>query len=232
MKYIRQLKSSIYAYTTSVEETHIRTGLLNIKRSDQVWAGYSDELTEGIYLSPSGLNINSTSLFWKWGQPNGENLENCAVFGGQDNLEIVDHPCASQKYITCEINNQLDFNIPNINDIFNQYDDMKLVMELNDKSKFVFYSFDGSSIENHQGNTWRLISKDGYVLMQRDENGFPLGHKSWTKCDGQKVDVVFDACNKSEFGCSDGSCISMYKRCNEQIDCSGKNPFALQLFKI
>ena len=82
----------------------------NIKQTDQVWAGYSDELTEGIYLSPSRLNINSTSLFWKWGEPNGRLLEQCGSLKSMNLTIMEDNSCPRVQYTTCTIRKLNSFN--------------------------------------------------------------------------------------------------------------------------
>ena len=132
-----------------------------------------------------------------------------------------DKMCMEKKLVTCEVDESLVFFIHNIKNIFPQYSEMRFVLEESDRSSLIFNGFDGSRIEKIRDYRWHLISAEGKKLLSRRDEGFPMGHKKWRKCDGDEVDLLFNACESDEFGCGDGSCVSMYKRCDQKIDCSG-----------
>ena len=136
------------------------------------------------------------------------------------NTQIIDKMCMEKLFVTCEVTESLVFYIHNIKSIFPQYNEMRFVLEESSPSPLMFHGFDGSRVEKIK-NTWYLISAEGEKLLSRQDFGFPLGHKKWSKCDGSEVELLFNACNDHEFGCGDGSCVSMYKRCDQQIDCTG-----------
>ena len=222
----------MHVFTTSVDETKIQTDM-SVATGGFVWTGFSDESNEGIYLSPYGLNINSTILNWIWGEPNGKHMENCALFPDKKSTQVVDSSCEHSQNIACDIEQELLFSIHNIQDIFPQYSEMEIIIDVEfteknnkvQKTNLEFRSFDGSRIiHNTKSNTWSLVSANGYTLLTISSKRFPIGNKQWNYCSGGQVEIVFNACGKEEFGCGNGICLPMYNRCNKRIDCPSGNP--------
>ena len=193
-----------------------------------VWTGISDESSEGIYLSEDGQAVGNTELSWKWGEPNGENFENCAVI--EHSKIIIDRNCEEKMLTTCNIDEVLEFTLHNMDSLVPELNN-KFVLDVEEiietQIAYKFQSYDGSTIEyNKIKDKWEFVNSEGNSLMSLRKFGFPIGHTTWTgDCLNNQTEmtVIFDACNITEFGCRDGTCISMYKRCNEQQDCpSGK----------
>lgn len=228
----RQLKSKIHTYDTSVENTTIQNGYGFVKPPLMVWTGFSDENTEGIYLSEDGQDIGNTELNWKLGEPSGENFENCAAI--QHSKQIIDRNCEEEMLTTCKIDEVLEFTLHNMDSVFPELNN-KFVLHVEDISEtqvaYKFQSYDGSTIE-YVDSKWEFVNSEGNSLMSLGQFGFPIGHTTWTDdClkDQPGMTIIFDACNITEFGCRDGTCISMYKRCNEQQDCPAGKSNALKV---
>ena len=222
----RQLNSKMHVFTTSIEQTKIQTGMSLIDQ--YIWTGFSDELHENIFMSPYGLNMNTTSLSWKWGEPNGKKIENCVIFLQFNSTLVADYPCELEGNIACDIENERLFYIHNIEKIFPRYAEMEFILdaeniETNSNISIMnleFRGFGGSKISKETKHApWSLVSDEGHTLLTIWSMGLPIGNKLWNDCFGGKVEVVLNACGKEEFGCGDGTCLPMGNRCNEQIDC-------------
>lgn len=66
--------------------------------------------------------------------------------------------------------------------------------------------------------------------MPARKNEYPFGTKPWTlsteACglrSGDVVNLTLSVCGEGQFTCSDGSCISLSKRCDMLIDCSDQS---------
>ncbi|KAK7083756.1 hypothetical protein SK128_025166 [Halocaridina rubra] len=78
------------------------------------------------------------------------------------------------------------------------------------------------------GDTWELevrtVEEDAVAQMvEKKPKGYPIGLASWhTTADGcgeKTPQYLLTLCNEDSFTCSDGSCIKIDKRCDEQVDC-------------
>ena len=98
-----QLKSDVYTFKDSVANTEVAHDTTFIKNTDFIWTGYNDRQTEKEFVSSNDTSIDTTNLVWKWGEPNGDNLEQCAILQGKNSNLVMDVPCDVLAWVTCDI---------------------------------------------------------------------------------------------------------------------------------
>ena len=69
------------------------------------------------------------------------------------------------------------------------------------------------------------INDDSKALIRTSKETYLFGESEWipikyNTCKEGQYYVSFSSCSSKEFTCSDGFCISLEKRCNQEADCS------------
>lgn len=96
----KQLKSDMHIYTDTVSKTFEKIDNLP---NERYWSGFVFD--EGHYTASTNDNIilNHTKLTWKWGEPNGFELEQCiSIMNNSTNL-LNDDNCYRKIITTCNI---------------------------------------------------------------------------------------------------------------------------------
>ncbi|XP_041032992.1 C-type lectin domain family 4 member E-like [Carcharodon carcharias] len=78
------------------EQMFIRISAQNTR----YWIGLNDTTSEGDWCWADGTDYSSNLKFWRTGEPNNQNDEDCVVM--EDTGEWNDEPCHTQQYWICE----------------------------------------------------------------------------------------------------------------------------------
>lgn len=141
---------------------------------------------------------------------------------------MEDRDCGENLYTTCDVKVIPEFTLQNsaeLNQIIDleQMDPRFLVkFGLSDPDKFILKSFSGHVIGRKGRKKWHLWDMYQKVIMNLTSHDLPTGLQRWTYKVGNNKEVIelnINACNSSEFGCDDGSCMERFIRCNQISDC-------------
>ena len=223
----KKLKSTIYTYSTSVNLTDIEFNSSFINDMTYLWAGFTDNKVEGKFISEDGLiNISSTNLTWLWGEPNGNTKQNCTAIQGRYSNLVFDYHCEEGKAMTtCLIRDIPVFEIRgNLGDL--TFDKYIINMDENlGPDQYYFEGYFGSKITPRKSKLGPLIEwifKYEFIQANCTTNDLPLGTNKWyfPRPDSPFfLTLNLNACNESEFSCTDGTCIHKYGRCNQIFEC-------------
>ena len=214
IKACHKFRSEVYIFNHSVAKTQL--GDMNIPGDDAIWSGYTDLEVEGEFRDHSGnWHVSTSNLIWKWGEPNGNESENCAVFFGIYSNQLLDFPCGSVALTACNIKK-----IPQFHFQGHTFEEEPFIMNMDENlapEKYIFQGFYGTTIfsmyePDENKYEWTFYNgEDKYHTCTPD---LPIGTWDWEHDNNNSIKMNLNACNDTEFSCNDGECISKWKRCN------------------
>ena len=233
-KICRSMKGDIYTYQVSINQTKVDTNIDQPPfNKGQFWCGYTDEITENVFLSPNHNNFETVQLdlLWKWGQPNGGIIENCTVLGDRFTNLVSDVSCTAFAYVTCQFQERPKFLFRgDLTSLDLDPSDEYFILEMTEDmlpTDYHLRSFYGATIAGgtgEGGRFWTLTKDSKTLAIQTTSKFFPIGTMIWTNNITNKEMILnLNACAGNEFSCHDGSCISKWKRCDETYDCSDES---------
>lgn len=166
-------------------------------------------------------------------------IEKCVMFFGSDNdllrWQGLWNPveCLATTCVTCYFYNPHRLNLRGLcaKSLF----DRKYMIQANNKTesfKGIFYTFIERILPSEEiqqdKSYWRMYRPDkpqlSAILKLNEEHSYPVGRHFWDvtgdTCGSTVVDLMMTACDKHQFTCNDGSCISSEQRCNLEVDCA------------
>ena len=103
----------------------------------------------------------------------------------------------------------------------------KLTSDYQDKRKIRFQGLTGTSITyDNEAELWigNMADSNISITSSASHASFILGKHNWTIKDHKQGDhyvteLKMSGCQKGEFTCNSGQCITMEERCNQKFDC-------------
>ena len=220
----RKFRSEIYTFNDSVANTY--TFDINIPGDDPIWSGYTDFKVEGEFRALSGdWFVTSSRLIWRWGEPNGNESENCAVIPGVYSNQLNDYPCNSDAITACNIKE-----VPKFHFQGHQFEEEAFIMNMAEhltRDQYYFQGYYGTTITSEyepEENKYEWTFVNGEYKYKTCTPDLPIGTWDWKYDDDKNIRINLNACNNSEFSCRDGECISKWKRCNHILfECEDKS---------
>ena len=200
--------------------------------SVQIWLPISDEMKEGTWKDISNITLQSHTLPWIGGTPDGGEAQNCAYIADESNWS--DRECDWPNY-SCMCSYKPKFSLKLLGlcpsskiDVF-----YKPMNDWTDFRQLKFQGVYGSSITYHAGDKkmWSLkvAQSNISVTSKAPHASFTLGKHNWTirgndgcnHADGVEyvTELKMSGCQDGEFTCNDGQCVNMTERCNQLPKC-------------
>ena len=207
---------------------------LNKLDTGTFWAGYTDNLREGMFLNMYD-NTERKMDAWKNGDPNGGTYQNCLavkLYANSTDMKFIDTFCQEENNFVCKHGLERIVSVRGIPENIGRGIQENIGLFGVDTTYFydihldIFRGHKSSEIIRNE-EYWKIVSKSG------DEIGYtrsantklpPIGTNEWTfKNNGNNttINLNMNSCNKSEFACADGICLPESKKCNQIVDCSG-----------
>ena len=200
------------------EVSRIYTNQTTCRDRFHIWSAFSDRYNEGQFVdeNDTAINVHNFAI----GEPNGEDIENCAVIDLRDG-KYGDVGCFEFMCGVCKLEElpwfQLRGRFPETYSIDTYfYWTGKL---LNDK--FVFAGAEFNELTANTKGEWILKdTKTKKKILQLKNYHHPIGRFNWIDLiDNSTLTLAFDTCNAEQFNCGNGVCISKRNRCNQYKDC-------------
>ncbi|XP_068250178.1 uncharacterized protein [Palaemon carinicauda] len=196
----------------------------NNENCERQWAGISDEAAEGVWYDPfSEKSYNTSEIYFRQNNPDGDKYQNC-IRMNEKGLEDTDchvHSCSA-----CHTTASTTWTLRGICEEEERMYYLDLIPE-----PLAFRGYGEYFIEQTGDSMWTwyntVTNVTISVLSVKDLN-YPIGRRTWevqTDVCGQNKglrELTLTACTKSEFTCTDGSCIPFIKRCDLKFDCGDK----------
>ena len=202
------------------------------------WLPYTDEAEEGVWLDrTTSQPIVHTE--WTQGQPNGRETENCA----EVNLKIkqadrmwYDGPCSKPVCTLCSRPSQP---ILRLRGLCKESKLTNVFTPVNSgyRGNLGYLGLHHTNIEYNDTTFLWVASKINdpevwtWATSTASKGSGLLGTFEWTvyndsrECNpnfSYKVFLTLSGCSKSQFACTDGSCVEMEERCDGRLDCPDK----------
>ena len=181
------------------------------------------------------LNSNNNPVKyhrWRKGQPNGgQDDEKCVSIAGTgtEGIAYFDTHCNKLRCFYCNIS---DFGLFWLKGLCMMEDskilDTQYVLRPMTTHP-VWKGVSSSQISwNREYQHWELFNRYDKTLIASTKSEFPFGENIWQLkaeniCRDQKkrqeLLLMFSKCSKSEYSCSDGSCVPITSKCNYVPDC-------------
>ena len=200
---------------------------------------YTDETEEGLWLDQNtGQPIEFTE--WTQGQPNGRETENCALV----NLKIkqadrmwYDGPCSQPGCTLCSRPSQP---ILRLRGLCKESKLTNVFTPVNKgyRGNLGYMGLHTTNIEYNDTTFLWVASKTNdpavwtWATSTASKGSGLLGTFQWTVYNDSRecnpnfsymVTLTLTGCSKTQFTCTDGSCVEMDERCNGRVDCEDKS---------
>ena len=192
-----------------------------------LWLPISDQRRESEWRDFYTENlIQNYTHPWIGSGPIGGSQQNCAYL--RDENRWSDTSCSNPN-IACmctqdpEIDLQLKGSLPNMM-IDRNY---KLTSDDQEKRKIRFQGLTQTSITyDNKAELWigNMADSNITITSSASHASFILGKQNWTskghkQGDNFVTELKMSGCQKGEFTCNSGKCITMEERCNQKFDC-------------
>ena len=221
-----KFRSNTHIFTDTVQNTFPP---MNFQPIANFWSGYNLDIQTNKFVSKldDGSRVDFDTLYpkleWKWGEPNGRLVEQCGAIKKYNLTIMEDNSCGKWQYTTCMIKSKFYVYLQNAEEL--ERKEIALV----DKEFVPLFGFRNpedfllKGFSNHEiireGEIWYLRETDGKTILYLHHPDIPLGLWHWRSLDKGDFVLNLNACNSSEFGCDDGSCLPRLVRCNHRIEC-------------
>ena len=207
------------------------------------WCGLTDQKENGVWLNVNNEEVLETERgWWLAGEPNGREQENCVetkliVTENKNSSGWNDDSCENRnKCFFCYFKKRPEYTLRGLSLCHMEHFDYKYkwTNEIIDE-KYVFRGYTGSLIYwNRSNKTWTVsgsFRKENQKLQLPNlREVYPVGLQTWDMPDDQcghlsdqtstKFLLNLSPCDPDSFNCNDGTCISIAKRCDLNIDCT------------
>ena len=195
------------------------------------WVGATDLKSESKWTGDNGKEV---SMYWSHRQPDGLDVENCAVMRFGEREGVYDTFCTQTACAVCVLNRRPIWSLmgscekyqrnrhfaamqSNGNIIFKGYSDYEIFQK------------DDIWVWNDRRNDETLATLIS-VNRTSDLGLYPFGRKVWklntTMCNkmkGEELSVLLTPCKDDQFTCNDASCIPLWQRCDLKPNCKDQS---------
>ena len=193
---------------------------LNINIILGFWAGYSlpgqhhGVHTDSLYWSKADI---IEGLKWEEGEPNGNSLEQCTSARTKTSM-IYDMSCNIPHYGFCMLETITQFYLRGLETAIVDMHYFWINVLVN--NKYTFKGLQTNVIEFTLDEGWIIKNSTNNPILTLGKTQYPFGKKKWVNpSTNERLWLSFDACQKEQFNCDDGTCIRIQKRCNGLLDC-------------
>ena len=204
------------------------------------WLPYTDEAEEGVWLDQnSGQPMKYSE--WMPGQPNGRETENCArvnMRAKQPDMMWYDSRCRNS--LKCTLCSRTSQPILRLRGLCKASKLTNVFTPVNNgfRGNLGYLGLEHTNIEYNDTTFLWVASKINdrevwtWATSTASKGSGLLGNFEWTvyndsrECNpnfSYKVHLTLTGCKRTEFTCTDGSCVEMEKRCNGRLDCEDKS---------
>ncbi|KAF2368337.1 Pentraxin-related [Trinorchestia longiramus] len=193
------------------------------------WLDMTDRSYEGEWRRASD-NSKVTYFNWRFGQPNGDYIENCAVMREEGAWSDISCAKSFQVCAMCELNVPVNLRFRGICDA-SLYDDLFVMDGLRNFKPYFRGYYRSEIYYDKRLGAWRLQnieSANTYAVMEQSKSvNYPIGRNNWKFnhgfCGialGYDVSLTLTQCKKNkEFTCDDGSCLPLEQVCDRRVQC-------------
>ncbi|XP_076046337.1 uncharacterized protein LOC143028315 [Oratosquilla oratoria] len=186
------------------------------------WSSINDRREEGVYVTHYNNEIDKTA-FWKDGEPNGLNYENCAKveFNGHADID-----CDTN--LRCAVCTLLELKILSLRGTCEkELRNINFVAYQEGMGHLIFKGYGEYQIRMEEGQwTWvDHINNITIAVMHDHEPHYPMGRRTWTLlrdvCDQEAGDrvLLLTPCREDQYSCDNAACIPLEMRCDLKYDC-------------
>ena len=206
------------------------------------WCGLSDKMTEDVWLNVNNNEeIQNIGKPWHSGEPNGRDQENCI----ETRLSITDlinktswndASCEDRsECFFCDFKKRPEYKLRGLSlcqmeNFDYKYKWTNMIID----GKYVLRGYKGSLIFwNETNKTWKITGNFGkkqkQITISNLREMYPVGLQKWDLAQDNCIEESIDSTNKvvlnlspcddNSFNCNDGTCISISRRCDLNIDC-------------
>ena len=197
-----------------------------------IWIALDDEDTEGEWVDFYDRTVVNFSLPWVPDEPNGGNMENCAVLRLSIGM-LYDYPCHTTwgSACMCERTPAPYLRLRGLCSNSAVKDTLFQPMNnLTDFTKLALVSLRTLIEFDNNDRAWVMTDAESNVtgISRAPKESFTLGRFNWTiigdtGCNEDGVEYTTElkmsGCQEGNFTCNDGQCVSMAQRCDQLPDC-------------
>ena len=202
----------------------------------KIWLSLDDKDTEGKWMDYYTRETVNFSLSWAPNEPNGGTNENCAALS-LPSLDIIDFSCRKPYGIACMCERTTTPYL-RLRGVCSSSDIQDTLFQpMNNVKDFSKLTLVGTRISirfDNDANIWKLSDAQSNLtgISQASHASFRLGRHNWTiqgdkgcNANGKEytIELKMTACQKGNFTCDDGQCVSMDKRCDQLPNCRDKS---------
>ena len=200
----------------------------------ELWLPINDKEIEGEWRDFYAKDMmGNFTPPWAGSRPDGGQKQNCANL--LDEERWGDYECDSP-FLACMCAHKpriyLELKGRCLGSSIDSY--YKPISDLKDSRKLKLQGLEGTSITyDKEENIWLLEMKDSNVTgtTSAPHASFTLGKHNWTirgdkGCNGGEsyvTELKMSGCQRGNFTCNDGQCVTMDQRCNQLPDCRDKS---------
>ncbi|KAG0726719.1 Gamma-aminobutyric acid receptor subunit rho-3 [Chionoecetes opilio] len=212
-------------YETIVQavEMYHKNGEHTCKR---FWAGITDQQEEGVWTLVK--HMSKLEPPWAVDEPDGSNLENCAVVEGP--LQMADARCDEQQCVVCAVPRRPVWKLLGACERYHRNTHFVALQDANEGFLFRGYSDYRMVRDRTHWLWWDWRNNETVASLSNGVNGVPIGRQNWTlkramcgQTEGEKRRLLLTPCPSDFFSCDDASCIRLYQRCDLKFDCRDKS---------
>ena len=204
------------------------------RNSILLWLPVSDREQEGEWRDFYNASmIQNFTPPWSGSRPDGGDAQNCAFIYGDDiwgdvQCDYANFACMCTQYTGSYL--ELKGLLPS--SLIDRY--YKLISDPKDMRMLKYQGLEQTVITyDSKKEMWTLDTADSKVsgISKASHVSFTLGKHNWTITDDKGFnegesytrELKMSGCQKGEFTCNDGQCVSMQERCNQLPDCKDKS---------
>ena len=196
----------------------------------ELWLPIEDWRTEGQWKDfYTGRLLQNYTHPWAGTGPDGGTRQNCVYLRGGNTWG--DTNCGSfNRACMCKHDHNSHLELKGIcpGTSINRY--YRLISDFTDSREIKLQGLEGTSITyDNEEDIWMLDLRDSdlFGIINASHASFTLGKHNWTiqgdkgckRGESYVTEMKMSGCQKGNFTCNDGQCVSMDQRCNQLPDC-------------